>query len=90
MNISDMSPPHSVEAEQAVLGGLMLDNEAWDLIADRVHADVFFKREHKLIFRSISVLAEASKPFGVVTVADSMPGIEEAGGLAYLSDIARN
>ncbi|AQX62219.1 replicative DNA helicase [Pseudomonas syringae pv. actinidiae] len=90
MSISDMSPPHSVEAEQALLGGLMLDNEAWDLIADRVHADDFFKREHKLIFQSISVLAEANKPFDVVTVADSMPSIEEAGGLAYLSDIARN
>ncbi|WP_394298302.1 DnaB-like helicase N-terminal domain-containing protein [Pseudomonas amygdali] len=63
-----MSPPHSVEAEQAVLGGLMLDNESWDLIADRIKADDFFRAEHRLIFQSIAALAESSRPFDVVTV----------------------
>ncbi|WP_010196140.1 DnaB-like helicase N-terminal domain-containing protein, partial [Pseudomonas amygdali] len=54
MDISHMSPPHSVEAEQAVLGGLMLDNESWDLIADRIKADDFYRAEHRLIFHSIA------------------------------------
>ncbi|UXZ97273.1 replicative DNA helicase [Pseudomonas phytophila] len=90
MNISDMSPPHSVEAEQAVLGGLMLDNESWDLIADRIKADDFFRREHRLIFQSIATLAESNRPFDVVTVSDSMREIDEAGGLGYLGEIAMN
>lgn len=90
MSALDLSPPHSVEAEQAVLGGLMLDNQTWDLIADRIKAEDFFKREHRLIFQSIAKLAESNTAFDVVTVAESMSAIEEAGGLGYLSDIARN
>ncbi|HEY0290307.1 MAG TPA: replicative DNA helicase [Pseudomonas sp.] len=90
MNIADLSPPHSIEAEQAVLGGLMLDNAAWDLIADRITADDFFKREHRLIFKSIAALAESNTPFDVVTVSESMPDIAEAGGLGYLTEVARN
>ncbi|MBM0212062.1 replicative DNA helicase [Pseudomonas syringae group genomosp. 3] len=90
MDISTMSPPHSVEAEQAVLGGLMLDNESWDLIADRIKADDFFRAEHRLIFQSIAALAESSRPFDVVTVSDSIAAIDAAGGLAYLSELAKN
>ncbi|KPW76420.1 Replicative DNA helicase, partial [Pseudomonas syringae pv. coriandricola] len=90
MDISNMSPPHSVEAEQAVLGGLMLDNESWDLIADRIKADDFFRAEHRLIFQSIAALAESNRPFDVVTVSDSMAAIDAAGGLAYLSELAKN
>ncbi|PHX51537.1 hypothetical protein AO354_20755 [Pseudomonas syringae pv. syringae] len=78
MDISTMSPPHSVEAEQAVLGGLMLDNESWDLIADRIKADDFYRAEHRLIFQSIAGLAESNKPFDVVTVSDSIAAIEAA------------
>ncbi|RMS04222.1 DnaB helicase, partial [Pseudomonas coronafaciens pv. garcae] len=90
MDIAHMSPPHSVEAEQAVLGGLMLDNESWDLIADRIKADDFFRAEHRLIFQSIAALAESSRPFDVVTVSDSIAAIDAAGGLAYLSELAKN
>ncbi|MHB9358214.1 replicative DNA helicase [Pseudomonas amygdali] len=90
MDISHMSPPHSVEAEQAVLGGLMLDNESWDLIADRIKADDFFRAEHRLIFQSIAALAESNRPFDVVTVSDSIAAIDAAGGLAYLSELAKN
>ncbi|KAA8691308.1 DnaB helicase [Pseudomonas caricapapayae] len=90
MDISHMAPPHSVEAEQAVLGGLMLDNESWDLIADRIKADDFFRAEHRLIFKSIAALAESNRPFDVVTVSDSIAAIEAAGGLAYLSELAKN
>ncbi|KOP51394.1 DNA helicase, partial [Pseudomonas coronafaciens pv. porri] len=90
MDISNMSPPHSVEAEQAVLGGLMLDNESWDLIADRIKADDFFRAEHRLIFQSIAALAESNRPFDVVTVSDSIAAIDAAGGLAYLSELAKN
>ncbi|MBI6700233.1 replicative DNA helicase [Pseudomonas syringae] len=90
MDISHMSPPHSVEAEQAVLGGLMLDNESWDLIADRIKADDFYRAEHRLIFQSIAALAESNRPFDVVTVSDSIAAIDAAGGLAYLSELAKN
>ncbi|GKQ47285.1 replicative DNA helicase [Pseudomonas syringae] len=90
MDISHMSPPHSVEAEQAVLGGLMLDNESWDLIADRINADDFYRAEHRLIFQSIATLAESNRPFDVVTVSDSIAAIDAAGGLAYLSELAKN
>ncbi|WP_010220538.1 replicative DNA helicase [Pseudomonas syringae group genomosp. 3] len=90
MDISHMSPPHSVEAEQAVLGGLMLDNESWDLIADRIKADDFYRAEHRLIFQSIATLAESNRPFDVVTVSDSIAAIDAAGGLAYLSELAKN
>ena len=53
MNLFDLMPPHSIEAEQSVLGGLMLDNDAWELIADIIGPDDFFKHEHRLIFKAI-------------------------------------
>jgi replicative DNA helicase len=90
MNLTDLVPPHSVEAEQGVLGGLMLDNSAWDLIADVLTAQDFFKREHRLIFQAIQTLAAANQGFDVVTVADSMAEVAEAGGLGYLSELAKN
>lgn len=90
VNITDLTPPHSQEAEQAVLGGLMLDNNAWDLVADRLTEEDFFLRQHRLIFRGIRTLAASGAPFDVVTVSESMQNIEEAGGLAYLGELARN
>ncbi len=86
------TPPHSIEAEQSVLGGLMLDNQAWDKIADRVTCVDFYRRDHRLIFEAISGLADESKPFDVVTLADwfeKRNQLDEAGGLAYLGSIAR-
>ncbi|WP_085315915.1 replicative DNA helicase [Derxia lacustris] len=86
-------PPHSIEAEQAVLGGLMLDNQAWDRIADLAHEDDFYSFAHKLIFRAILKLIELSKPADVVTVFEALQNIgkhEEVGGLAYVNALAQN
>jgi replicative DNA helicase len=84
-------PPHSVEAEQALLGGLMLDNAAWDRIADKVAAHDFYRRDHRLIFESIAELAERGQPFDAVTLsefADRRGNLEGIGGLAYLGQLA--
>ncbi|SDJ49950.1 replicative DNA helicase [Billgrantia gudaonensis] len=86
-------PPHSLEAEQSVLGGLMLDNSAWDNIADRLVADDFYRYEHRLIFNVMSRLAEAAQPLDVVTLSEALEGrdqLETVGGLAYLAELARN
>ena len=86
-------PPHSVEAEQAVIGGLLLDNKAWDFIADTVYEDDFYRLDHKLIFRAIGQLAEKSHPFDVVTLSDWLERnqqLDDAGGLAYLGTLAKN
>ncbi|MDP1707515.1 MAG: replicative DNA helicase [Gammaproteobacteria bacterium] len=86
-------PPHSIEAEQAVLGGLMLDNSAWDLIVDRIVEEDFYRNAHRLIFRTLHDLASRSQPFDVVTLSESLGGINEldnAGGLAYLAQLAKN
>jgi len=84
-------PPHSVEAEQSLLGGLMLDNDAWDRIADRVRADDFYRHDHRLIFRAIASLAEQNAPFDMVTVAEQLERngtLNDAGGLPYLGQLA--
>ena len=57
-------PPHSLQAEQAVLGGLMLDNSTWDTVADRVTEADFYRRDHQLIFRAIAELAEKNHQIG--------------------------
>jgi replicative DNA helicase len=85
--------PQSVEAEQSVLGGLMLDNEAWDKVADLVMEDDFYRRDHRLIFRAIHDLHAHSKPCDVVTLSEWLGQndlLEEAGGLAYLGALAKN
>jgi len=84
-------PPHSVEAEQSVLGGLMLDNDAWDRIADRINADDFYRHDHRLIFRAIAALADRNAPFDMVTVAEQLQNtgeLQDAGGLPYLGELA--
>ena len=86
-------PPHSLEAEQAVLGGLMLDNSAWDQIADRVAESDFYRRDHRLIFRALEHLAESGQPMDAVTLSEwlkSRDDLESAGGLAYLGLLARD
>jgi replicative DNA helicase len=87
------TPPHSIEAEQAVLGGLLLDTAAWDQVGDAVIADDFYRRDHKLIFEAIGQLAMESKPCDVVTVSEYLERralLDEAGGLAYLGTLARD
>ncbi len=86
-------PPHSVEAEQAVLGGLMLDNATWEQVADRLREEDFYRQDHRLIFRAITELTDSSTPFDVVTLAEwlqSRNQLEQAGGLAYLATLARD
>ncbi len=84
-------PPHSMEAELSVLGGLMLDPEAWERVADRITEDDFYRRDHRLIFRALKSLADADQPRDVVTVAewlDKNAQLEDVGGLAYLGRLA--
>ena len=86
-------PPHSIQAEQAVLGGLMLDNETWDKVADRLGEEDFYRHDHQLIFRSVRMLAEKQSPFDVVTLAEMLEKfgwLENAGGLAYLGTMAKD
>ena len=85
--------PHSVEAEQSVLGGLLLSAEGWDFVAEQVVANDFYRPGHRLIYRQIAKLAEAAEPVDVITVADSLEAADEleaAGGLPYLAELAQN
>ena len=86
-------PPHSVEAEQSVLGGILLDTTAWDKITDLISEQDFYRYEHRLIFRHIAKLTEQAKPVDVITVAESLESnseLEKAGGLTYLGSLAQN
>ncbi len=86
-------PPHSIEAEQSLLGGLMLDNAAWDRIADQVNETDFYRDDHRRIFRHIARLIEAGRPADIVTVFESLEKSsesEQAGGMAYLGEIANS
>ncbi len=86
-------PPHSLEAEQAVLGGLMIANKAWDRISDLVNAQDFYRHEHRLIFAAIAALADKGDPFDAVTLMEHMAQrgqLDQAGGMAYLIELAKN
>jgi replicative DNA helicase len=86
-------PPHSVEAEQAVLGGLLLDNSTWDSVADRLRAEDFYRRDHQLVFEAIAELNARNEPCDAVTLAEylaSKDQAEQSGGLAYLASLARD
>lgn len=86
-------PPQSIEAEQSVLGGLLLDNHRWDTIADKIAIEDFYRREHRLIFKAISALCEENSPADVVTVSEWLEKssqLEAAGGLAYIGSLANN
>lgn len=86
-------PPHSNEAEQAVIGGLMLDNDAWDKVIERIIATDFYRREHQLIFAAISHMVEAQKPFDVLTVAEQLKQqnqLQDIGNEVYLFELAKN
>ena len=86
-------PPHSLEAEQSVLGGLMLDNSSWDTVSERLVADDFYRHEHRLTFNAMAELAESAHPLDVVTLSEALERrdqLESVGGLAYLAELARN
>ena len=86
-------PPHSVEAEQSVLGGLLLDNLAWDRAADLLTDSDFYRFEHRLIFQAVGSLIGASKPADVITVFEQLQShgkADDCGGLAYLNALAQS
>ena len=85
-------PPHSIEAESSVLGGLLLDNTAWDRMGDLLTDNDFYRHEHKLIFAAISALINNSKPADVITVYEQLQNqgkAEGMGGLGYLNSLAQ-
>lgn len=85
--------PHSMDAEQSVLGGLMLDNRAFDNVAERVSEKDFYRNEHQLIYRTMARLVEQNKPLDVLTVTDGlrdMHELEQVGGEVYLFELANN
>jgi len=85
-------PPHSIEAESSVLGGLLLDNGAWDRVGDLLTDSDFYRYEHRLIYASIGGLVNATKPADVITVYEQLQAqgkADEIGGLAYLNSLAQ-
>jgi replicative DNA helicase len=85
-------PPHSIEAESSVLGGLLLDNAAWDRVNDLLADGDFYRYEHRLVFAAVGSLINASKPADVITVFEQLQGLgkaEEIGGLGYLNSLAQ-
>ncbi len=85
-------PPHSLEAESSVLGGLLLDNSAWDRVSDLVKDNDFYRHEHKLVYAAVATLVNASKPADVITVFEQLQSLgkaDEVGGLAYLNSLAQ-
>ncbi|MBX3623193.1 MAG: replicative DNA helicase [Rhizobacter sp.] len=86
-------PPHSIEAEQSVLGGLLIDNSAWDRAGDLLNASDFYRHEHQLIYGAIGALINAAKPADVITVFEQLQSLgkaEDCGGLVYLNALAQS
>lgn len=87
-------PPHSIEAEQSVLGALMLDHRTWDQVADRIVVDDFYRGDHRAIFESILKLISRNQPFDVLTIAEALKSDNKLGtlpsGEAYLYELAQN
>jgi replicative DNA helicase len=86
-------PPNSVQAEQALLGGLMLDKSGWDRVADQVSEDDFYRPDHRLIFSAIRTLSERNEPCDAVTLSEYLDGRDElgkAGGLGYLGSLVKD
>jgi len=85
-------PPHSIEAESSVLGGLLLDNGAWDRVGDLLTDNDFYRYEHRLIYGAIGGLVNATKPADVITVYEQLQAqgkADEIGGLGYLNSLAQ-
>ncbi|MEO6147040.1 MAG: replicative DNA helicase [Sulfuriferula sp.] len=93
MSGSLKEPPYNVEAEQSVLGGLMIDNTAWDRVADIVSENDFFTRDHRMIFRAIAQKLESSKPADPVSISEFLQNYQElaeVGGIEYLVQLNQN
>ena len=86
-------PPHSLEAEQSVLGGLMLDNDSWLHVSERLTFQDFYRRDHAAIFRGVEALANEGKPYDIVTLSEWLASqglLESVGGIDYLAQLAEN
>jgi replicative DNA helicase len=86
-------PPHSLEAEQSVLGGLLLDNETWDRVSEKVVAQDFYSRSHRFVFETIGSLIEGSEPVDLITLSEALENdqkLEDAGGFVYLAEMMKN
>ncbi len=86
-------PPHSIEAEQSVLGGLMLDNQTWDRIVEILQEKDFYRHEHRLIFQAMQDLSQRNNPFDVLTLAETLKNkghLDSIGGEIYLFELAKN
>ena len=86
-------PPHSIEAEQSVLGGLMIDNDAWLQVSEKITQGDFYRRDHNEIFRAIESLANDGQPYDVVTLAEWLQkndALDSVGGLDYLANLVEN
>ena len=85
--------PNSILSEQSVLGGLMLDNQKWDLVSGIIRESDFYQMGHKLIFRTLAKLAEEQKPFDIITISEALKTkgeLEDIGGLSYLGMMAKD
>ncbi|WP_017446039.1 replicative DNA helicase [Gayadomonas joobiniege] len=93
-NVEDLkSAPHSIEAEQSVIGGLLLDNEAWDRVAERVVAQDFYHFANRTVFEHMAALVESHKPIDLITLSERLEQahqLEDVGGFAYLAEVADN
>jgi replicative DNA helicase len=86
-------PPHSIEAEQAVIGGLLLEEKAWDEVADKLREEDFYAKEHKVIFHAIVSLAQENKPIDVITLTEKLkelPNLKDSDLLGYLATLAKD
>ena len=86
-------PPHSIEAEQSVLGSMLIDQDSWDKVAELVTDNDFYNRSHQIIFRAITRLLNRSDPIDLITVSEELEKhdeLDDAGGFAYLGELAKN
>lgn len=86
-------PPHSIEAEQSVLGSMLIDPESWDKVAEQVTETDFYNRSHQIIFRAILRLLAQNLPVDLITVSEELERhdeLDDAGGFAYLGELAKN
>lgn len=93
LDLQQLLPPHSIEAEQSVIGGLLLANDKWDDVADLLTSTDFYRNEHRNIFRAMELLVESDKPLDVITLHDKLQNLdllESVGGLPYLAELAHN
>ncbi len=87
------TPPHSIDAEQSILGGLLLDNQTWDKVSGKLCAEDFYRHEHRVLFEAVADLSRRDQPFDVITIAESLKTMGEllnVGGEGYLFELSNN